>query len=102
MYFKYLGRLLTATDYEWSEVIVNLHKAHKSWSCLSRILGREGADPITSGHFYLAVVQAVLLVGVEMLVVTPHIERLLVIFHNLVVRRLMGIEPRRRTDGRWY
>ena len=32
---------------------------------MSRILGREGAYPIDSGCFYLAVVRAVLLFGAE-------------------------------------
>ena len=53
--FKYLGNLLTVTKYDWTEVIVDLQKARKIWSCLYIILGREGADPRTSGRFSLAV-----------------------------------------------
>ena len=47
--FKYVGRLFTATDDNWSAVIVNLQKVQKSWYLLSKILGREGADPIMPG-----------------------------------------------------
>ena len=38
--FKYLGRLLTATNDDWMDVIANLWKARKSWYCLDWILGR--------------------------------------------------------------
>ena len=68
---NHLGRLLAATDYDFPEVIINLYKAQNRCSCLSIILGREGADPRTTGHFYIAVVQEVLLFGVETWVVTP-------------------------------
>ena len=43
--FKYLGRILTATDDDWPAVVGNLGKARRSWGRLSRVLGREGADP---------------------------------------------------------
>ena len=53
--FKYLGRILTATDNNWPEVVGNLRKAQRSWGRLSRVLGREGADPKVSRSFYIAV-----------------------------------------------
>ena len=43
--FKYLGRILTATDDDWMVVVGNLGKAERSWGRLSQVLGREGADP---------------------------------------------------------
>ena len=43
--FKYLGRILTATEDDWPAVVVNLGKARRSWGRLSQVLGREGADP---------------------------------------------------------
>ena len=48
-YFKYLGRLLTASDDYWPEVLGNLWKSRKSWSQLLRILGREGSSIRVSG-----------------------------------------------------
>ena len=38
--FKYLGRILTATDDDWPAVVGNLGKAKRSWGRLSRVLGR--------------------------------------------------------------
>ena len=63
--FKYLGRILAATDDDWPAVVGNLGKARRSWGRLSRVLSREGADPKVSRAFYIAVTQAVLLFGSE-------------------------------------
>ena len=68
--FKYLGRILTATDNDWPAVVGNLGKARRSWGRLSRVLGIEGADPMVLQEFYIAVTQSVLLFGLEMWVVT--------------------------------
>ena len=64
--FNYLGRVLTAGDDDWLEVVGNLGKARKSWGRLSWILIQEGADPKVLGYSYKAVAQAVLLFGAEM------------------------------------
>ena len=67
----------------------------------AQVLGKEGADPITSGNFYLTVFQEVLLFGAETWVSNPNIGRLLGSFHNGVSIWLAGVQPRRRTDGIW-
>ena len=69
--FKYLGRILTVGDDDWTAVAGNLGKARKSWGQLQQILSREGANEIVSGDFFKAVVQQVLLFGAETWVVTP-------------------------------
>ena len=38
-------------DDNWPAVAVNLRKAIKSWARVTRILCREGADPMISGVF---------------------------------------------------
>ena len=45
---SYLVLLLTVKYANWTEVIVNLKKARRIWSQLSRILERKGVDPKTS------------------------------------------------------
>ena len=42
--FKYLGRLLRATNNDFPEVVVNLWKASKIWFGLDQILGQDGVD----------------------------------------------------------
>ena len=59
--FRYLGRLLTATDEDWPAVAGNIKKSRRSWGRLSWVLGREGADPKVSRNFYTAVTQQVLI-----------------------------------------
>ena len=53
----------------------------------------EGEDILTPGRFYLAVVQAILIFGSEMWVVTPHTGRALEGFHHKVARQIMGKHP---------
>ena len=68
--FRYLGKLLTATDDDWPEVAGNIKKARRRWGRLAKVLDREGADPKVSRTFYIAMTQAVLLFGSETWVLT--------------------------------
>ena len=79
----------------------HVEKDRKSWYQLDRILGQEGADTRTSGHFYITVIQAILLFGLEIWVVTLRIKRLLGGFHHRVARGISGKIPRRWAEGRW-
>ena len=99
---KYLGRVLTATDDDWPAVVGNLRKARRSWGRLSRVIGREGADPKASRAFYIAVTQAVLLFGLETWVLTERIEKDLESFQSRVARKITGRQPRRGKDGSWF
>ena len=62
-WFKYMGRILTEGDDDWTGVAGNLVKARKSWGRLQGILIREGATKRVSGNFFKAVVQQVLPFG---------------------------------------
>ena len=97
--FKYLGRVMTAGDENWTAVAGKLVKARNSWGRLSRILSREGADKRVAGNFFKAVVQAVLLFGEETWVLNPRIERALESFIHGDARRIMGKQPRRGGMG---
>ena len=63
--FRYLGRVLTATDDDWPAVADNIRKARANWGMLARILRQEGADPKVSHSFYTDMTQQVLLFGAE-------------------------------------
>ena len=99
--FKYLGRAMTVRDDDWPAVAENLQNARKSWGRILRILSREGADTKLLGHFFKAVVQAVLLFRAEKWVLTPRMERDLSSFHHRVARWLTGRQLRRRGIGSW-
>ena len=66
-----MGRVVSAADNDWPEVVRNLEKASAVWQRLTRILNREGTAPWVYGLFFKAVVQSVLLLGAETWVVTP-------------------------------
>ena len=80
--FKYLGRILTASDENWTSVVGNIWKARKIWSQLTSILGRYGAIPRVSGMLFKALVQAVLLFGLDTWVRTPCMVRDLGVFNT--------------------
>ena len=69
--FKYLGRGMTASKEYLPAVVGILWNSQKIWARLTRILEREGSIPRVSGMFFTAVVQAVLIFGLEMWVMTP-------------------------------
>ena len=100
--FKYLGRILTATDDDWSEVVGNLRKARRSWGRLSRVLSRKGTDPKVSRAYYIAVTQAVLIFGSETWMLIVRMEKALDIFQSRVARKITGRQPRQGKDGIWF
>ena len=97
--FKYLGRVLAAEDDYWPAVVRNLRHARQKWARLSWVLSREGVDSRTLGQIYLVVVQLVLIYGSETWVLTPHMQRVLVVFHHRVSCRLTGRQLQKVRDG---
>ena len=61
--FEYLVRVLDKSSNDWPALYANLAKSRKCWGRFGRIMGKEGADVRTSGLFYHAVVQNLLLYG---------------------------------------
>ena len=63
--FKYLGRPLDQTYDNWSAVHRTVRQAKKVWGRLVKMLQREGAETKVLAMLYRAVVQEVLLFGLE-------------------------------------
>jgi hypothetical protein len=63
--FRYLGCPIVTDSSDWLAVNYNLKKARGRWSQVSCIITRQHINPKTSGFFYKAVAQAVLLYGCE-------------------------------------
>ena len=100
-FFNYLGRTLLSSDNDWPAVEQNLRRARVKKGRITETLGREGAYRRTVGRFYVALVQAVLMFGSEMWVLTPRLEKYLEGFHHQLVQRMAGMVPKRRQDGAW-
>ena len=63
--FQYLVRVIPAAEDDWTAVVRNLYWVRAVWKRMARILSREGAEPRVSRLFFRALVQAVLLFGLE-------------------------------------
>ena len=88
--FKYLGRVLSASDDDWPAVIWNLRRVRQKWVYLSQVIRRYGSDACMLGIFYISVVQVVLLYRSESWVVSPQIGKALGIIHHWEIRRITG------------
>ena len=66
--FKHWARVLHRSEEDRLVVRWNIWSAIQFWGRLGKLLSREVAEPIISAKFYRTVVQAVLLFGLEILV----------------------------------
>ena len=96
--FKYLGSMLSFDNINWPTVARKLQRGRRKWGWFSRMLCREGGYTRTSGRFYVAVVQYVLLFGSELWVFTPLILRVMGSFHNWVARSILVRIPQCKND----
>ena len=93
---------MTAGGNNWLARAGKLGKARKSWGRMQRIISRERANKRVSGNFFKAVVQQVLLFGVDTWVVTPRMEWALNSFMHGSAIRITGRQPRRGWDGKCF
>ena len=99
--FKYMGRALMAKYDDCLAVSGNPRRDRNIWLRMTRILSREGADLKVLGIFFKAVVQAVLIFGAEMWVLTPRMERALSSFKTRFVQRITGRQMRLQGERSW-
>ena len=99
--FCYLGRLFTDNDDDTPCIQENLKKARKRWASVAKILKTEGANPKVMAKFYLTIVQAVLLYGVESWVMKKIDLISLRSFHRRAVRYMTGRHIRKLEDSKW-
>ena len=93
--FKNLVQMVSSSDENWPMVQQNLQRARGKWGQLASILVSEEADRRTAGKFYVVVVQVVLIFRSKTWVLTPLLEKSLKGFHHLVVRLMVGMDPKR-------
>ena len=71
--FRYPVWVISAVDDDWPAVVRNLSRVRAVWKRKIKIHSREGGAPRMSNFFFKAVVQVLLLFGLETWVVTPRI-----------------------------
>ena len=60
-----------------------------------------GVDSRTLVQIYLAVIQSIMMYGLETWITTPRIGRVLGIFHHRLAHRMTGRQSLRGRDGVW-
>ena len=86
--FKYLERILTADNNDWTTISKNLSKSIVRWGKVRRILSRDGANQKMMVGFYRAIVLSVLLYGAETWEYSPAMIIKLKTFHNKEIRNI--------------
>ena len=99
-FFRYLVWVILEADDNWPDVVKNMSWARAVWRRMMLILSREGAATQVSGFFFKAVVQAVMLFGLETWLVTPCMGKNLGGFQDQVARLLTVQLLRRTPDGK--
>ena len=100
--FKYLGRLLVQDDDGIQAIRVQLRKARGTLARVGQVLQAENVPPWVAAKFYKAVVQAVLLYGSEMWVLSTAALTSLEGFHiHAAYRMAVRHKPRRGPGNRW-
>jgi len=97
--FKYLGRQISSRDSDFPALFLNLSKARKRLTRISRLLTRDGASPVVGGKFYVAAILSVLLYGSETWVWSLRMLNTVRGFHHRASRCLAGERPTRQQDG---
>jgi hypothetical protein len=100
--FKYLGRLLVQDDDDIQAIRAQIQKAWATWARVGQVLRSENTSPCMAAKFYMAVVQAVLLYGSEMWVLSPTALPRLEGFHiRAAYRMAKQHKPCRGPGNQW-
>ena len=99
--FRYLGRTLYQMDDDCPDVRRNIMHARFLWGVLGTLIRQEGADLRVAAIFYRAVVQEILLYGLEMWSLLAEIEKKLERPQSSFIRKITGKRALQIVDGTW-
>ena len=99
--FRYLGRPLDQTDNDWAAMRRNIMRARNIWGRLWTLIRQEGADPRVAEMFYRAVVQAILLYGLEKWVILAAMENKVERTDTVFLRNITEKQERWILDRTW-
>ena len=100
--FRYLGRVLDCTDQDDKAVAYNRKKVQEWWGHMVRILTGDGVRSRSLAHFYITIVQAILLHGSETWVLSQRSCHQLDMFHHHCARYIMHDHICKLPNGDWY
>ncbi len=100
--FKYLGRLLAQDNDDIQAIRAQLRKACATWARVGQVLCKQNVSPHIADTFYKAVVQAILLYGRKIWVLSrtalAHLEG----FHIHTAYQMAKIHKPKREPGRTW
>ena len=99
--FPYLGRTVTYNNSDWVALYINLQKSQRIWRIFSKVLGQIGALIKAQQIMYEVLVQAVLLYGSKIWLVTDKMMAVLEVFHYMIARRITVITARKGSAREW-
>ena len=99
--FIYLGRPIDQTDDGFPDVRRNIMHARLVWGRLGTLIRREGEYPKVSASFYRAVVQDILLFGLEMWILLASIKKMIEGTHTEFLRMITGKITKKLEDETW-
>ena len=98
---RYLGRPLDQMDDDFLDVRRKIMRARSVWGMLGTLLQLEGADPRVEEMFYRAVVQVILLYGLESWVLLVATKRKAEGMNTRFLREITGNRVLRLVKGTW-
>ena len=99
--FKYLCRMTDKTDSDWLTVKRNINKSRAVWRRLGKPLRREGAESWVSALFYRAVIQELLVFGLEFWALSDAMIGLIEASHVSFKSQITEKQERCQADGTW-
>jgi hypothetical protein len=100
--FKHLGRLLAQDDDDIQAIRAQMRKARGTWARVGQVLQVENVPPRIAAKLYKVVVQAMLLYGSKMWVLSTAALASLEGFHiRAAYRMAMEHKPRRGSGNSW-
>ena len=97
----YLWRTTTYNNSDLVELYINLRKSQKRWGVVAKVLGKMGAPIKTHAMMYTAVLQAVLLYGSKIWMVTYAMVTVLEGFYHRISGRVVGMTASKGESGEW-
>jgi hypothetical protein len=100
--FKYLGRLMSQDDDDIQAIRAQIRKARSTWAHIGQVLRSENVLPFVAARFYQAIIQAILLYGSKLWVISWTAMARLEGFHiRAAYRMAKKNKPKRGPNREW-
>jgi hypothetical protein len=100
--FKYLGHLMSQDDDDIQAICAQVRKARSSWARIGQVLRSKNVSPFVTARFYQAIIQAILLYGSKLWVISWTAMARLEGFHICATYRMAKKNrPKRGPNREW-